>query len=180
MRAAARKRDPGSYVGSRNPNPRLLSLRRREEWARRTPEEKERHLASFIAAGQRANKKNRGTRIEVQVAEMLDALGAEYRQNVQMGRFNVDFVIGNTIVECFGDFWHCNPAVWPPDRCNGSLHMLAQEKWARDAARQRALERQGFLVVVLWESSIRSDPSTVESILRELMIYRDGDVSETE
>ena len=94
MKAAATKRAPESYVGSRNPNPRLLSLRRREEWARRTPEEKERHLTAFIVAGQRTNKKNRGTRIEVKIAEILDALGIEYRQNVQIGRFNVDSSLG--------------------------------------------------------------------------------------
>lgn len=180
MKAAATKRAPESYVGSRNPNPRLLSLRRREEWARRTPEEKERHLTAFIAAGQRTNKKTRGTRIEVQVAEILNALGLEYRQNVQIGRFNVDFVVGHIIIECFGDFWHCNPAAWAPDRYNGSLHMLARDKWARDAARQCVLEHQGFRFVALWESDIKSDPGTVESVLRELLIRRNGDVSETE
>jgi G:T-mismatch repair DNA endonuclease (very short patch repair protein) len=180
MKAAATRRASESYVGSRNPNPRLLSLRRREEWARRTPEEKERHLTAFIAAGQRTNKKSRGTRIEVQVSEILDALGLEYCQNVQIGRFNVDFIVGDAIIECFGDFWHCNPATWTPDRYNGSLHMLAQDKWARDAARQRALEQKGFRFVALWESDIRSDPGTVESVLRELLIHRHGDVSETE
>lgn len=105
MKAAAARRDPPTYRRG-YPDPTLLSRRRREEWARRSSEEKARHLRAFIAAGQRHNKKNRKTRIETLVAAMLHRMGAEYRQNVQIGRFNVDFKIGWLIIECFGDFWH--------------------------------------------------------------------------
>jgi G:T-mismatch repair DNA endonuclease (very short patch repair protein) len=166
MKAAAVTRDPSTYRGGRA-DPAVLSQRRREEWARRSPEEKSRHLAAFIEAGQRHNKKNQKTRIETLVADMLDRLGLPYRQNVQVGRYNVDFVVGETVIECFGDFWHCNPALWPADRYNRSLHLTAAEKWARDEARAATLQRQGFAFISFWELQIREEPHVLEAALRE-------------
>lgn len=147
----------------------LLSRRRLEEWARRSREEKASHLAAFIAAGQKHNERNQKTRIETLVARMLDRLGTAYEQNVQIGRYNVDFLMGSTIIECYGDFWHCNPGSWPEDRYNGSLHMTAAEKWKRDAARQLAFEGQGYRFVSFWESQIRSAPHEVERALGALL-----------
>lgn len=165
MKESAARRDRSTYRGGRA-DPALLSRRRSEEWARRSPEVKGRHLEAFIAAGQRSNKKNQKTRIEATVAAMLDRMGAEYRQNVQIGRYNVDFLIGTIIVECYGDFWHCNPALWPAERYNGSLHVTAAEKWERDAARQSALEQQGYGFIAFWETQIRDSPHEVEKAIR--------------
>ena len=100
---------------------------------------------------------------------MLDGMGVVYEQNVQIGRYNVDFVVGSTILECYGDFWHCNPVLWSGDRYNGSLHLTAAEKWQRDATRRVALERQGYVFVSFWESQIRSAPHEVERALGTLL-----------
>ncbi|MBW3570726.1 MAG: hypothetical protein KY467_06440 [Gemmatimonadetes bacterium] len=179
MKAAAALRDPSTYRGG-GADPALMSQRRSEEWARRSSEEKSRHLQAFIAAGQRHNKKNSKTRIETLVAAMLDGMGATYRQNVQIGRFNVDFVVGALIIECYGDFWHCNPAIWPADRYNASLHVTAAEKWARDAARQAVLERKGYAFAAFWETQIRDAPHEVERAIRRLLAMERDDVSATE
>jgi very-short-patch-repair endonuclease len=168
MKESAARRDPSTYRWGR-PDPALLSRRRSEEWARRSPEEKARHLEAFIAAGQRSNKKNQKTRIEKIVAEMLGRMGVKYRQNVQLGRYNVDFLIGTIIIECYGDFWHCNPAIWPAERYNGSLHVTAAEKWARDAARQVVLDGQGYSFAAFWETQIRNAPHEVEKAIRTLL-----------
>lgn len=168
MKAAAAARDRSTYRGGR-PDPALLSQRRAEEWARRSPEEKARHLEAFIAAGQRSNKRNQKTRIETVVAAMLGGLGVEYLQNVQIGRYNVDFLVGTSIIECYGDFWHCNPALWPAERYNGSLHGTAEAKWARDAARQSLLEQQGYTFAAFWETQIRDAPHEVERAIQILL-----------
>jgi very-short-patch-repair endonuclease len=179
MKASAAVRNPSTYRFGKA-DPALLSQRRSEEWARRSPEEKARHLEAFIAAGQRHNKKNHRTRIETLVAAMLERMGASYRQNVQIGRYNVDFVVGTLIIECYGDFWHCNPALWPPERYNGSLHVTAAEKWARDAARQSVLEQQGYTFAAFWETQIRDAPHEVERAIRTLLGMEMDDVSATE
>jgi G:T-mismatch repair DNA endonuclease (very short patch repair protein) len=100
---------------------------------------------------------------------MLDGLGVAYLQNVQIGRYNVDFLIGTTIIECYGDFWHCNPALWPAGRYNGSLHVTAGEKWARDAARRSTLEQQGYTFAAYWETQIRDAAHAVEPAIRTLL-----------
>ncbi|HEX2205192.1 MAG TPA: hypothetical protein VHG91_17910 [Longimicrobium sp.] len=96
---------------------------------------------------------------------MLEELGADYQQNAQIGRFNVDFLVGTLVIECFGDFWHCNPAIWEPDDYNGSLHMRAGEKWAKDARRRQRLEEMGYRFHAFWESEIRDDRDTVRRVL---------------
>ena len=174
MKQAAALRDPSAYRGG-HADPALLSRLRSEEWARRSPEEKARHLEAFIAAGQRNNKKNQKTRIESLVAAMLDRMKIDYRQNVQIGRYNVDFLIGSTIIECYGDFWHCNPALWVAERYNGSLHLTAGQKWARDADRRSLLERQGYRFSAFWETQIRDAPLEVEQAIRILLGMGDED-----
>jgi G:T-mismatch repair DNA endonuclease (very short patch repair protein) len=173
MKDANRHRDPASYRGG-GADPAVLSELRRQEWARRSPEEKERHLASFIAAGQVHNRRSSGTRIELVVAAMLDDLGVHYRRNTQVGRHNVDFLAGRVIVECFGDFWHCNPALWAAGDYNRSLHMTAGEKWVKDARRREQLEGKGFRFVALWEADIQLDPDTVRRLLTT-MLTEEGD-----
>jgi G:T-mismatch repair DNA endonuclease (very short patch repair protein) len=167
MRAAARRRDPSSYVGG-HPDPELLSARRREEWARRSAAEKEDHLAAFIAAGQLHNRRSSRTRIETTVRMLLESLGVEYRQNVQVGPMNVDFVCGKIVIECYGDFWHCNPVIWKADDENPSLQMTAAAKWKKDARRLKRLEQQGYHVQVFWESDIKNDPAGVQDALAQI------------
>jgi very-short-patch-repair endonuclease len=169
MRQAARTRDPSTYRGGGGADPELLSQRRREEWGRRTPEEKEKHLASFIAAGQVHNRRSSKTQIETAVRRMLEEAGIRYRQNVQMGRFNVDFLCGDVVIECFGDFWHCNPRLWAPDELNRSLKMTAREKWEKDAARGERLKSEGFHLHVFGEDEILGDPAGVRKRIRRLL-----------
>jgi G:T-mismatch repair DNA endonuclease (very short patch repair protein) len=172
MREAQRMRDPSTYRGG-GADPELLSELRRREWARRTPEEKQRHLSAFIAAGQVHNRRSSKTRIEILVAQLLDELGLEYSQNVQIGRYNVDFVVGGTIVECYGDFWHCNPALWSEGDYNRSLHLTAREKWERDRLRQVRLQGQRYRFISLWESDILRSPDLVRNLL--ITLRTDGD-----
>lgn len=100
---------------------------------------------------------------------ILQELKIAFHQNVQIGRYNVDFLCGEVVLECFGDFWHCNPAIWQPEDYNASLKMTAAEKWQRDAARAKRLEAQGFRVHVLWESEIVNEPARVRKTISALL-----------
>ena len=177
MKESNRLRDRSTYRGG-GADPEVLSARRREEWARRSPEEKQRHLASFIAAGQVHNRRSSGTKIETIVAGMLGEMGVPFRQNVQLGRHNVDFLMGRTIIECFGDFWHCNPDLWKAGDYNGSLRMTAGEKWAKDARRREELVSKGYRFLSFWEADIRQDPETVRGLLTTLLTDETDDAAE--
>jgi len=162
MRASAAVRDKSTYkhgVG----DPQVLSEKRRAYFASISDEVKYQHLRNFIAAGQIHNKKSSKTRIETTIADLLNACSIGYQQNVQLGRYNVDFLVADRlIVECYGDYWHCNPRYVAPDTYNRSLHMTAQERWAKDARRQAALEARGYQFLAFWETDIYADIDTVK------------------
>lgn len=156
MHAAAQRRDKATYKAPGNPD--NLARGRAHYWATISDEAKFKHLASFIAAGQLYNKKSAKTQIETTVANMLQACGVAYRQNVQLGRYNVDFIVAErVIVECYGDYWHCNPRYFASDMYHRSLHMTAQQRWDKDARRQALLEGRGYQFLVFWETDIYAD-----------------------
>ena len=69
----------------------------------------------------------------------------------------MDFLIKNKfIVECFGDYWHCNPSIYEGNFYNKSIKLTAKEKWEKDKNKIQKLKDKGFEVLVLWESDIVS------------------------
>jgi G:T-mismatch repair DNA endonuclease (very short patch repair protein) len=169
MKAAAARRAPESYVGG-HPSPETLSAARRAYWSKLSPDARAKQLAAFIAAGQRHNRRSAQTKVENSMAKLLDALGVRYHRNVQIGRSNVDFLLeGKRIIECYGDFRHCNPRLYAPAWWNGSLRMCAEEKWERDDLRIQRLIVQGYVVHVFWEWEILNDHQHVMTRLRGIV-----------
>ncbi len=157
-------RDPSTYKGNGFSSERVSEIQE-AYWSRLSPAEKTERLQSFIQAGQISNKALSKTKIENVMAQVLDSLGVGHQRNVQLGRYNVDFLARSTIVECFGDYWHCNPRLYPADFYNKSLHMTAQEKWDKDAKRAQALESQGYTFYSFWAHEIENEIGLVSLVL---------------
>jgi very-short-patch-repair endonuclease len=157
MALSARLRDPATYNPGKLSSETISRVQRRY-WSRIPPAERAGRLTSFIESGQRYNKKSSKTKIENSMASVLSELGLVYERNVQIGRYNVDFLIKpKTIIECFGDYWHCNPMTYESDFYHRSLHITAEEKWQRDSGRRKELEAQGYIFYVFWEHDIKND-----------------------
>lgn len=75
-----------------------------------------------------------------------------YLPNVQK---SVDIFIPsqNKIVECYGDYWHCNPAKFNSDYFHSIKKMTAKEIWEYDRNRVNVLELHGYNVEIVWENS---------------------------
>jgi len=58
----------------------------------------------------------------------------------------------NKIIECYGDYWHCNPKKYAPDFYNKSIHKNAKEIWEKDTKRKNILEMSGYVVDIIWEN----------------------------
>jgi very-short-patch-repair endonuclease len=105
------------------------------------------------------------TRIEIATYEALDALRIEYKPQEPIGRFVVDAYIPsmNMIVECQGDYWHCNPEKYP----DGPTNSTQRGGIERDKRRFDYFKRKGFRVVELWESDIKSmgAKTLIESVI---------------
>ena len=120
--------------------------------------------------GKKAPKRKSRTKIEAKVAQLLDCMEIPYTQNQSVGKYNVDFLIKECyIVECYGDFWHCNPQKYDADYYNRGLKCEAQRKWKKDNKRQQELESMGYKMLVLWESHINNSPKFCKLQIRSLM-----------
>ncbi|MBA7550674.1 hypothetical protein ES705_43197 [subsurface metagenome] len=62
----------------------------------------------------------------------------------------------NLIIECDGDFIHCNPAKYSSDFVRFPKYetKTAKEIWDLDNARTRELIEKGFNVLRLWEFEV--------------------------
>ena len=169
MREAASRRDPATYkYGPMDPA--LNSQWKKAYWQRIPKERRSAMLVSFIEAGQHHNKRSSNTKIENRIAGLVAELGVPFRRTVRVGRYFVDLLVGDTlIIECYGDYWHCNPALYKASDYHASLHMTAGEKWEKDARRQGTLMASGYAVVVLWEADIRGEFERVAAHLIDVI-----------
>lgn len=91
------------------------------------------------------------------LSEYPDAKLEEYLPDV---RKSVDIYIPSQkkIMECFGDFWHCNPKVYGPEYYHKYVHLNASEIWKRDEERIKAFEAAGYTVKIIWENVLKHNP----------------------
>lgn len=53
------------------------------------------------------------------------------------------------IIECHGDYWHCNPKKYSANYYNKVMKRTAKEIWDRDAQRLQYLESIGYTAEVI-------------------------------
>jgi very-short-patch-repair endonuclease len=174
MVSSNKRRDIKTYKGGVR-NPEVSRQIQKRYWARLSSEEKAERLKSFIVAGQKYNKKSSQTRIENSLADLLKELSCTFERNAQIGRHNVDFLVNKRlIIECFGDYWHCNPKLFQKADYNKSLKMTAQDKWAKDAKRKIALEAKGYTLISFWESDIKEQIERVKQNICKCLTTNNG------
>jgi G:T-mismatch repair DNA endonuclease (very short patch repair protein) len=68
--------------------------------------------------------------------------------------FTVDMYNPNTneVIECYGDYWHCNPKKYKEYYYNKRVKKTAKEIWASDEERINAIEKLGYKVKIIWEN----------------------------
>ncbi len=67
-------------------------------------------------------------------------------------------ILKEMIIECDGDFIHCNPIKYPPNYIrfpNASDNKTAKEIWEIDHKRTKQLIKKGFRVLRIWGSEIK-------------------------
>lgn len=145
----------------------VISKAQKKYWASVSKEDKAIKLKKFIEAGQVSCKKNKNTKIEKYTYNVLKRY-EDLLQNVKIPTtsYYADFLIPSLklIVECYGDYWHCNPEIYSDTFYNKSLKMTAQEKWAKDGARLEVFNKLGYKTIVVWENQ------DIEEKLKELLL----------
>ena len=106
-------------------------------------------------------------KIEQTVSTILTRLNLPFEEQVVVDKYTVDFLVDNKyIVECFGDFWHCNPQQYTSSYYNKGKKKTAEEIWKRDKERKETFEQLGYKFLCIWESDIRRDPKIVKSKIK--------------
>ena len=66
-------------------------------------------------------------------------------------KYFVDIKIDDTIIECNGDYWHCNPEKYGPNYFHSQIKKTAKDIWNHDKQRIKNIKKIGYNVIVVWE-----------------------------
>jgi len=93
------------------------------------------------------------TYIETEVEEILKEHCLHYRTQVNVRGFVVDFVVGaNKAIEVHGDFWHCNPEVYPASFAKAQIKNVQ-----RDKVKYCVMKEEGYEVLIIWEKDLNDN-----------------------
>lgn len=116
-------------------------------------------------SGKKVSKVNT---IETKVATILESMNVPFEQQVAIDKYTVDFLVDKKyIVECYGDFWHCNPHQYTSSYFNRGKKKTAEEIWERDNQRKEYFQKMGYKFLCLWESDIKNSPKIVRSKIKK-------------
>jgi G:T-mismatch repair DNA endonuclease (very short patch repair protein) len=111
--------------------------------------------------------------VEYIMAKLLEEIGEEfvYEKVVTFGKISYipDFYLptSNTIIECYGDYWHANPAKFSP--LDSVFRIPVGEIWDRDRNRERLFLENGYQYLSFWEHNIVNSLSTVKKQLCNIL-----------
>ena len=109
-------------------------------------------------------------KIEQKVFDILKRLNVKFEAQIEIDKYNVDFLVNDKyIVECYGDFWHCNPQKYKPSYLNKGKKKTAQDIWARDLERKKRFEELGYSFIYLWESDINDNTKKIKTKLKRYL-----------
>lgn len=118
----------------------------------------------------RSNSHTSLNKIEQIVFDMLREMHFQFETQVKIDKYNVDFLVNNKyIIECYGDFWHCNPEQYNADYYNKGKKKKANEIWRRDLERRQTFETMGYKFINLWECDIKDNKKKVRSRLKKYL-----------
>ena len=109
------------------------------------------YLPKCKSNGKRISKFQRELYVDI-LKKHPDAELEKYLPNVQ--KF-VDVYIPSIkkVIECHGDYWHCNPTKCSPTYYNKLVHLTANEIWDRDKKKEELLKNNGYDVEIVWENT---------------------------
>lgn len=59
------------------------------------------------------------------------------------------------VIECNGDYWHCNPLFYNHNYYHSKIRKTAQEIWEYDETRKKFIESKGYIAIFIWEDEIK-------------------------
>lgn len=161
-----RGKDSGNWRGRKHTKESKdkISKRKKELWHNYSKEEKTK-IKSILMRGLKKQLSRMETLPEKEISSILNEHNVQFEKNkILYGKFFVDFYVNNskTIIEVFGDYWHCNPEKY----YSANEHQKKQIK--KDESRLAYLRKCGHEVIVIWENDILKNKDNVNNVLRHI------------
>jgi G:T-mismatch repair DNA endonuclease (very short patch repair protein) len=94
---------------------------------------------------------------------ILLKLKIEYIKKMNIGYYNCDFVVNNTIIEVQGDYWHGNPKFYK------TFDKIQQKNINRDKRKLSFLFNKGYTIIYLWENELKTNLKYCEEKLKNYL-----------
>ena len=101
----------------------------------------------------------------------LESIGFKVDEQFQILYKFYDFIIKNTklIIEFDGDYWHCNPTVYP----NGPENKMQKDAIKNDKYKKGLAETRGYTLIRVWEKDFNENkPGVKKRLLEEFDKYK--------
>lgn len=138
------------------------SLKSKETWVNKTPEEKRKWLeSSLFSEGCRENWKStvkgNESSCEIRIQNCLTRHKISYQTQHRINPYYYDLFISdiNLIIEVNGWFWHADPRFFKPNDIIPKIGKTANEIWEKDKKKLDLAKEKGYNVIVLWESDFK-------------------------
>ena len=96
---------------------------------------------------------------EIKMKGILSELNIPYKFQQNLYGLKVDFVLTEllVVIECDGDYYHCNPKMYAPDYFNKKVKKYAWQIWERDRNRDKILHEAGYKTLRFWEKNFNEE-----------------------
>lgn len=90
----------------------------------------------------------------------LKAIGVDVQKQFRINYKFYDFKVKGTklIIEFDGDYWHCNPSVYP----NGPINNMQKEAVINDRYKNALAADSGYTVLRVWEKDFKENRAEVK------------------
>lgn len=106
---------------------------------------------------------------EIEVYDYITTITDNISANEFICGYNVDIVVGNKLIEYFGDFWHGGELLFH----NSDIHPVKKipiyEIREYDRAKVHTLTQNGYEVLVIWESEYYTDKLKVFDKIKKFL-----------
>lgn len=110
------------------------------------------------------NEKFRETSLERNLKELLIICGTKFEQHFTLNFRIYDFYLEdyNLIIEANGDYWHCNPKIYP---AKAPIDDNQREGIRRDEVKTKLAKKAGYKILFIWESEVNHKKEKLLEIL---------------
>lgn len=98
------------------------------------------------------NYSGKTSKAESKMMKILDSLDINYLHQKNIKGKLFDFVIGKTIIEVDGDFYHARPNLWP----NGPIYPIQIKTVENDKIKTKLALQEGYNLIRIWSSEIET------------------------